>query len=575
MTMKLLSLALLSSALLLTGCGDDSAPDAASGDAAAPMASTPKRDASAPDFFDRIDADTAYVFANLQRTPEEMVDAMWAINDASADSNQAMMEAVADDEDLPPEARAMMNEMMALTTREGWEASGLHTNPMYAIHSISLFPVAHFELADADAFRAKLDRIEASLEQPLTRRDIEGQEVLWFPLEGPIGIAVAIEDRMVTAGVVPDQPGILSRMIGAVDPADPMDPDGLQALNRDLGFTAYGSGYLDFQRVLAEVMDPGSVLAGLDEDKELDVFRNDPSCPAEFQALVTAMPRIVTGYTEMSATRADVLMRIETSEAIGRGIAPIAQAPVSIDRELSGLLNFGLAFDLLAAREFARGLVDGWVENPPKCAAFATFAEQAPQMQATLNRPIPPMVTNLKGMFLEANTLEFGDDGMPTGGGTLAFFMKNPQLLVGMAQMFSPQVAELTLEPGGEPQPVPVDAIPQLAGTGLKAWMAMSDGAIGMAIGAEQVDGLPSRLEQNDADPFLMTGRMDFSLLTQLMDVASSTIDAQGGDADAAEVFAMQREQYEMMAEYYDQGAFRIGLNEKGIDFVFEARLKD
>ncbi|NKI34337.1 hypothetical protein HFP89_04080 [Wenzhouxiangella sp. XN79A] len=572
--MRLLPLALLSTALLLTGCGDDKAPDATA-DSAADRTPEQAAGESGPTFFDRIDADTPYLFANLQRTPESLVDAMWAINDASADSNQAMLDAVAEDEELPPEARALVNEMSSMLTREGWEAAGLHTNPMFAIHGVSLFPVAHVELADTDAFRAKLDRIEAGLERPLSRRQIEGREVIWFGLEATLGIAVLIEDGVVTAGLVPDQPAVLSRLVGATDPVDAMAPGALRALNREIGLTPYGSGYLDFERVIARVLGPDPVIGALDVDGELDAFRNDPACPAEFQALATAMPRMVMGYSEMTETRADALLRIETSPSIGQALAPIARAPVSIDRELKGLMSFGMAFELLAARDFARGLVDGWVETPPQCEAFATVAEQAPQVQAALNRPIPPVVTNIKGLFLEADSLSFSDEGLPTGGGTLAFFMKNPQLLVGMAQMFSPQVAELQLEPGGEPQKVPVEAIPQLAGTGLEAWMAMSENAIGMAIGAESVDGLTAGLDRTEADPFLMTGRMDFDLLIDLMDVGMKSMQSSGMDVEAetAEMLEAQRAQYERMAEYYDQGAFRIALTEAGIDFVFEARL--
>jgi hypothetical protein len=575
MTMRLLPLALLST-VLLTGCGDDEAPESAA-DSAVDRTPAPAAGEAGPTFFDRIDADTPYIYANLERTPEALVDAAWAINDASADSNQAMLDAMAEDEELPPEARALVNELSSLLTREGWEAAGLHTNPMYAFHGISLFPVVHFELSDADAFRAKIGRIEAGLDAPLERRQIEGREVIWFPIEPPLGAAVVIEDGVVTAGMVPDQPAVLSRLVGATEPVDAMDAGALRALNRDIGFTPFGSGYVDFQRIVARVLGPDPVIGAMGMDAQLDAFRNDPACPAEFQALTEAMPRMVMGYTEMTATDADALLRIETSEAIGQGIAAIARAPASIDRELNGLVNFGMAIDLLAAREFARGLVDGWVANPPQCAAFATIAQQAPQMQAALNRPIPPLVTNLKGLFVEASSLEFGENGLPTGGGTLAFFMKDPQLLVGMAQMFSPQVAELTLEPGGEPQKVPVEAIPQLAGTGLEAWMAMGEAAIGMAIGEDQIEAMAEGLDRTEPDAYLIAGRMDFDLLMDLMDVAMQTMESSDieMEGDAADMLASQRAQYEQMAEYYDQAAFRIGLSEDGIDFEIDARLNE
>lgn len=562
----------LTAALVLAGCGDDQAPSGAA-DAGAARVSAGE---SGPSFFDRIDADTPYVFANLQRTPEALVDSMWAINDASAESNEAMLQAMAEDESLPAEARALISEFTAMTSRAGWEAAGLHVNPKFAVHGISLFPVMHIELADTEAFRAKLASVEASMGSPLPRRDVDGVEIIWAEIEAPMGLAVHIGEGVATIGLVPDQPAMLGRITGAVRPADPMRARQLEDFNREIGLTPQGSGYLDFQRMFARVMGPDAALDALDVDGKLAEFRQDPACPSEFQALFTAMPRMVMGYTRLDDDRADALFRIETSESIGAGLAPIARAPVSIDRELSGLLNFGLAFDLIAARDFARGLVNGWVENPPKCEAFAAIGQQAPQMKDALARPIPPVVTNVKGLFLEANRLEFAEGGLPTGGGTLSFFMKDPQLLVGMAQMFSPQVAELNLEPDAPAQKVPASAIPQLAGTGLEAWMAMSKHAIGMAIGEDQIEALTDGLDRNEADGYLLAGRMDFDLLVDLMDFATQAMnDGAEIDPAAASLLETQRAQYERMAEFYDQAAFKVGLSEAGIDFIVEAHLHD
>ena len=564
----------LSAALALTGCSDDQAPGDAPESASAPASAA--ETAAATSFFDHIDADTPYLFANLQRTPEALADAMWAINDASAESNQAMLDVISEDEEVPAEARAMINEFMSLATREGWEAAGLHPNPMYAVHGISVFPVAHLELVDRAAFEAKIARVEAGLGQPLTRREIEGETIIWATEDDmPVGLAVHVGDNMVTMGLVPDQPAVLSRLVGATSPIEPMAVSTMADFNDEFGFTPHGSGYLSWERMLARIISPDAVLAAYTENDAMDAFRNDPACPAEFQALARSMPRLVTGYTRLDESQADFMMRQETSQAIGAGIAPISRAPVSIDRELSGLLNFGLAIDLIAAREFARSLVNGWVENPPQCEAFSMIAQQTPQMQDALNRPIPPFVTNIKGLFLEANRLEMTDEGLPTGGGVLSFFMKDPQLLVGMAQMFSPQVAELTLEPGGEPQKVPMEAIPQLAGTGLEAWMAMSKSAIGMAIGEDQIDALTAGLNEDAVDDYLMAGRMDFDMLVDVMEFAMQGVAAEGADPQATQMLETQMAQYERMAEYYDEGGFQIGLSEAGIDFMFQARFKD
>ena len=567
--MKRLCTAAICAALITAGCGESETESAKSRESQSVTGAS----ADTNRFLANIDADTAYVYANLERLPAALVDKAWAINEASANSNEAILDAMAGDEEITAEMRALIDELKALSTREGWEAAGLHVNPLYAFYGVDLMPFAQFELSDGAAFSELLTRVESGLEQPLQRRDIEGVEVIWFEIAEGFGIAMRHDQDSVTAALIPDDAALLTRVAGQYEPAAAMSTEQVAAFNREIGFSSYGSGYMDWQRLVNDLLTGDFAMADLArEDEAFTAVAEHPACVAEYQAVTEALPRMVFGYTRMTESHADFLARQETSAALAADLAPIGQAPVSIDRELSGLLNFGLAFDLVAGREFARGLVDGWVANPPQCPSFEEIAKQAPQMQETLNRPIPPVVTNLHGLFLEADSFSF-ENGMPAGGGTLSFFMRNPQLLVGMAQMFSPAVAELQLEPGGDPLKVPEGAIPQLQQANLEAWLAMGENAIGIAIGEENVDALSRAIEATPADDLLLAGRFDFDMLLQLVDMAESAL----GDVESEEAamgIDAQRAQYEALAEIYDKAAFKIRLGDRGIDFVAESTLE-
>ena len=570
--MKRLCIAAICAVLTTTGCSDSEteAPDRPESRPATGPSPVTNR------FLAGVDADTAYIYANLDRLPQAVLDKAWAMNDASASGNEAILEALAEDDEVPAETAALIEEMKALLTRDGWEAAGLHPNPLYAFYGVNMLPFAKFELSDGAAFSELVARVETNLEQPIERRDIEGVEVLWFEIIEGFGVAMQHGQDSVTAALIPEDGAMLARVAGQYEPADAMGSDALEAFNREIGFSNYGSGFIDWQRAVNSLMTGESAISRMMQEPEqretLRSVSENPACVAEYQAVTEALPRMVFGYTRMTESHADFLARQETSETLAADLAPIAQAPVSINRELSGLFNFGLAFDLVAGRDFARGLVDGWVANPPQCPSFADIANQAPQMQETLNRPVPPVVTNLNGLFLEAERFSF-ENGMPTGGGTLSFFMRNPQLLVGMAQMFSPAVAELQLEPGGQPQKVPEGAIPQLQQTQLEAWLAMGENAIGIAIGEENVDALSRAIEATSADDLMMAGRFDFQMLLELVDMAEEALGEMENE-EAAMGLAAQRAQYEALAEIYDKAAFKIRLGQEGIDFIAESTLK-
>jgi len=556
---------LIASALALTGCGksDEPGPDAG----ATVEQSTPSDGGNG--LLAGVDADTGYLFANLARMPEPVLEKYWAINEASNASNRAMFDALTEDEELPPAARALLSEVRGMTSRAGWEAAGLHANPYYAFYGVDLLPFVQLELSDRAAFAALIERVESRLEQPLERRDVDGVELTWIDIESNFGVALAFDDDSVTIALVPDDAAMLARVVGHYSPPRPFPADTLGAFNRELGFTPYGSGFFDWQRVVAALIGDRSPVALIGGAEIAEAMRADAACVSEYQALTAKLPRMVFGYTQLSETRADMLLRQEMSAELTAAIAPIAKAPVSIDRDLRGLINFGLSFDLLAARKFARSLVDGWIEQPPACSAFAAIAQGAPQWKESLARPIPPLITNLQGAFLELSQLK-AEQALPTGGGTLSFYMRNPQVLVGMAQMFAPVLAEMPMEPGDAPQRVPENALPQLQGTGLEAWMAMGKNALGIAIGEDNVVALSEAMKESDADDLLMAGQMDFNVLTTLMEIAEQTL----GSDETPEALVAQRASYEALAEVYEQAGFKLRLGDQGIDMLFEAKLR-
>lgn len=554
-------------ALGLVGCGESEqeAPGAAPEQPAPPA--QPARRAGANPFVARIDADTAYAFANLERLPDDVVDRLWKINDASAEGSRQVFDTLAEDEDVTPEMRAFFEELSRISTREGWEAAGLHANPYYAFHGASMMPMMHLELADGDAFAAFIARIEANLETSLTRRDVEGEQVLWLGVEQGLGLAIHHDDKAVTAALIPDDAAMFARVTGGYAPVEPMQVRTLSEFFDRAGLASGSGGYIDWRRVVDQVLAEDAATAALDEHGAAEALRSDPACVAEFRALAETLPRMITGYTRIDAQAAEFLFRQEMAPDLGARLAPVARAPVAVDRELDGLFNLGLSIDLVAGREFARSLVDGWIENPPQCAAFSEIANNAPAWKESLSRPIPPVVSNLQGLFLDADSLDVGKGALPTGGGTLSFYMKNPQLLVGMAQMFSPAVAELQLEPGGEPVPVPPGTIPQLEQAELEAWLAMAESAVGIAIGAEHVDALRDSIRATAVDDLLLAAKMDFRILEKFIDFSESALaDVEGVDAE--EVLAAQRVQYRAMAEAYEKGDLRMRLGENGVEIT-------
>lgn len=564
--MKRISLAIALGALLVAGCGRD--------DDQQPAVSIPDIDEDVKSsLFDRIDADSAYLFANLEPLPEELSNQFWATLAPMAESNRKQYEAM-DEEFDHPMLSVLLRELMEIDGRDAFEARGLHGNGFWAVHALSLYPVIHWQLSDPEAFSATLERVAADAEMELPWRGIDDEQVLWIDL-GEFGLALHHDDQFLSVALVPDDMSFLRRVADLDRPAQAYDPDDLARFNRERDYLPQTSGFVEYSLLLERLLDdddeltaPARLTAGMQD------LIADPACSAELNALIDRFPRLSIGYHHLGRNEIGTTMRFETDRELGQRLAQIADSPVRLEGDPAAMFSGGVAFNIVAARDFARETISGWVDNPPQCNLFSGIREHAGEWQLAVNRPIPPMVTNLQGMRLSVDDLQFGEMmNVTDASASLAVFMRNPQMILGMAQMFSPELAELGLQPGGDPQPLPAGMVPNMPG--VDAWIAMGDNSLGLALGEEQKDRLRGLLEPGQADSAILHFGVDFAAYTRLMEQMMAQTRAQLDELDADIEMPYDDDTFAAFGEVYDYSEFSILLKPGGIEFNSLMRLRD
>lgn len=556
--------------LLVAGCGRDEADTAAPADAE----SGARADAAGA-LFQRIDADTAWLVANLETMPEGLSEKLWAPLASMSEFNRETYTDVADELDEAPLVAAVLREFAQIDSREAFTERGLDPNGHWALHAVSLYPFVHWQLSDSEAFRATLDRIAADAGTELTWREIEDVPVMWAEME-ELGLALSYDEQFATLAIVPDNGALLRRVANLDQPAKAYAPADLASFSDERGYTPYGSGFVDFAHVVSQVLDgDDAMLAAAREASPLGEIAGNAACRSELGALVDIFPRASLGYSEVSETFMAFDMTVEADPAFAERMRVIADTPVSLDDDEAGLLGFGLAFNIVGARDFAREIVAGWVENPPECQLFENIREKAGDWQLALNQPIPPVVTNFHGLRLNVENVTLGENSnLESAEGSLALFMRNPQMMLGMAQMFSPELAALQLEPGGEPQPVPAGVIPNLP-EGISALIGLGDTALGLAVGEAQKARLDEAMDPGTGGDAILSYGINFAgyaeALDGLMAGMQEQLEAMGEDGDAAN----PSEAMSAMAELYEYTQASMHLTGRGIEFRSTMTLKD
>jgi hypothetical protein len=562
MTRKILLLMILS--LILAACGRNDADDpAVTGvEATPPDVVTEDVDQA---LFERIDADAIYVLANLQPMPDELADLFWEPMKAMGDFNRKVYGQMAEEAGSEsPLAAALLREIGKIDSRAAWDARGLHTNGLWAVHSLGLFPVVHWQLSDVSAFEATLERLAADAGTELPRRKVGDEQIIWTSM-GDAGLAIHYDDHFATLALVPDDDALLRRVANLDQADNAMDANSLARFNRARGFTPYGSGYLDFVTLLDRLFsDDDPFVSAAQDALGVSEWAEDSSCRTELKALTGLFPRFSGGVTRMDREAVSATMRLETEPGLATRLAQIARTPMSLDQGSARLLSAGLTLDLIAARDLAREFVAGWVDNPPECEMFANIRDNAADWQLALNRPIPPVVTNIQGFKLQLDSLAMEGAGNVTdASGMLAVHMRQPQMLIGMAQMFSPELAELNLQPGGDPQPLPPGLIPDMPE--LDTWIAISQGAIGLAVGERFRDRLGEALVAADPDSAVLGYSINMKgygeLMGKMMDQAMAGFDDMEDEMPPSDFL-------KVLGEYYEESHFSIHLTENGIEII-------
>jgi hypothetical protein len=502
--------------------------------------------------------------ANLAVAPDEVIDHIWQSTEAMAELNETSYEEAAESVEADsPVLAALLEELASIEDRESFEALGFHPNGYWAAHMISVYPVVHLELSDGAAFEAMLARVEENSGTPLPRRQIGDAQILWIE-HGDFGVAVHHDERFATAALVPDDDALLRRVANLDQPAEAFDGDQLADFNQAQGFVPHGSGFVDLQRLIARLMDADDELsAPARQQLGFDALATDPACQREMSAVTAVFPRITAGLSALDRGALDMKMVIEAESEMAGRLSAIADTPVGLTQGDTRTLSGGVAFDPVAGRDFAREIVGAWIASPPECPAFSAIAANLGDWQRALNQPIPPVVTNIRGLRVNIDDMVMSESGdVEDAAGTLALFVRNPQMLLGMAQMFSPELAAMGVEPNGEPKPLPAGLIPNMPA--LAAFVALSDEAIGLSVGEGQKDRLPDALSSHEPDSAIFAYTLNFEGYSKLMESMMSQFGEMEGmsadDLPPADFMAQ-------FAEMYDASSLAIKLTEQGIEF--------
>jgi hypothetical protein len=299
-------------------------------------------------------------------------------------------------------------------------------------------------------------------------------------------------------------------------------------------------------------------------------------CKAEIRDVAGVAPRMVIGYTGISAKRFDSNIVFELRDDIATGLQALPAVVPGLGGDRGGLMSFGMSLDFKAARSFMEARLDVMEADPFECEHFADVEGGVAQARASLNQPLPPMVYDFKGFIAvidEIEGLDVATQTPPTSvDGSFLLAMDNAQSLVAMGAMFSPELAALNLQPGGDP--VALD-LPQLQAMGMSAFAALTDSSVAVSVGEESESEVQGMLDAEGSTPSpFLSFSIDAARYYSFMGEAIAAGDV-GEDAATPEMQAALQNLMKSIADLYDRMSGDVLFTENGIEMHMTETLKD
>lgn len=481
-------------ALALGACSRDEESAAAGGNA----------------LLDYVPADTPYLAANLEPLPEDVVNAWLQRLQPVLDETQAQLSAAraeleentqaADDPDERL-ALALLRELDGKLSREGLDSLGLDVRSHKVAYGLGAFPVFRMGLSDSVALRATIERVLAKA--GITAPEQEFQGVAYWRAgpdtddEAPVGLYLAILGDHLAIGVLPVtlESEVLPQFLGLERPADSDARSRLAALNRTQGYTPHGSVIFDLRLLADQFLQADSLTARvMAASGAYDPASITPECVAEVHGIIGNVPRITGGTTELSTTAIAYQYRFETPATLAGQLIGLATRVPAADAVSTRVLDLAFGMRFGALRDFLSEKANAIAQNPYRCEHLQSLNESAEKTLAQLNQPMPPFVNNFQGLRVSLDEITADPNGLPAGArGHLAVHVQQPEMFLGMAQMFLPDLASLGLKAGAPPARLPESLLPM---PGVVAFAVMTGDAIGLSLGAGEEDGLQAYLDR-------------------------------------------------------------------------------
>ena len=467
--------------------------------------------------------------------------------------------------------KAILDEVRERDTSEKWADAVFSMDARAAFYGIGLVPVIRVELGDPDKCRAMIARIEKKADAKLATSRVDDQDVWTIDIDKAAAL-IAIEGKHLVMTVLPDNAdkSLRRRVLGLDRPSESLQTSGeLTRFNKAEGYLPYGSGWIDFKRIVSLIdNDPGyAAFASMATENPPKL---DATCRTEFEGLAARAPRAVVGYTRLEGEHFVAGARLDLDAELAASFVKLSAPPPGSAAPSKSLYDIALSLPILKIKDFLIERSNAIVNAPFRCPALAPMNEAAVSAKQQLTQVVPPPLSDFTGLRLMINRLDIPEGGSPDASAAVLIGSSNPMGMSGMTQLVVPALRDFKLALDGKAVDLPAGIIPTDVGYAPQMQIAANNTAVAIGVG-KQIDLSAFLAAPAASDGQLLrgayTGEFYTVLGTMMTRFSAALPEAQRADLEA------QTAMYKLYARWIQSVDIRVNATSKGIEMIEDVRM--
>lgn len=454
-----------------------------------------------PAFFEEIPAETFYVYSGLEPVPKAVVESTL---EQYGDSLATFLGRAAKGMGSGSLPAALHDEIDGELDPERWQELGFSLEPRFALYGVGAVPIFRMELGDTEAFERMLGRIESKAEVDVRIKESKGEQYRLYGSE-EVHVPVVVRDGAVVVSLYDPEleDVLLPYVLGRAKPDRSLaDARHLRNLVRRYDYEEYLLGYHDLRgmiRAFTGVDTPREATESVMQATEISLASPSEACRSEIAQVADVAPRLVFGTTEFTAERVRTELGLELQEKYAEELAATVGPVPALDSSLfeRSMLAVAMGLDMERVIGMLRTHARSIADEPYECEDLAPINRMARRFR---NRPLPTVLTQLRGAALMLDGLAFGEGFIPTELNAVAMArMDNPKALIGRLQPLITGMMQVEIEDDGVP--VPLEKLDRQSSVIESPHVAQRDKTLAFSVGVGMQDEMATLLEQPLAEP--------------------------------------------------------------------------